>query len=186
MNYFSNWKKLQIRCFFWPFLFLSLHSPCSPSSSPLLSVLSLFVYMTPPLLLASYREYPCLRPLTVGSGAGGRKWGPAHCWKYLNWHKQPFEKAAWWYQSRIMKCLCPLTEYFHSRKLFKVWGKPYAWRFFNAFLFILAETEEKLLKYPKIAKSLSKLWSVHMIEKYANVGAHTQRNQISNNRRLVT
>lgn len=42
-------------------------------------------------------------------------------------------------------------------------------KIFNAFLFILAETKEKLLKYPKIPKSLSKLWPIHILEKYTNI-----------------
>lgn len=49
--------------------------------------------------------------------------------------------------------------------------------FLNASLFIRGKTkEEKVLTYQKIAKYLSKLWSVHIVEK--NPFVWTQRKQL--------
>lgn len=135
---------------FWFFLPPSLHLPCAPSpllfyslSCPLWSI------WAPRLLLRENIPPPSI---SFGSWVEGENLILIHCWKYLNWYRQPFE-SSFMIQIKNHKIACPLTHYFNSRKLLKICGKPYSSRFFSALFLIIAKAKEvKLLKYPKIVE----------------------------------
>lgn len=127
--------------------------------------------MTPPLLLVSEGEYRLPSPpsTTFGYWVRDRETGMNTLLEVSELTQTTLWKSSLVIQIKNHKMSLPFDQYFHSRKLFKIWGKPYVWRFFNALLFIIGKTkEEKLLKYPKIAKCLSKFWSIHMVEKYTH------------------
>lgn len=143
-------------------------------SSPLLSIL--FPYDTSSAASFWGRISPPLPPSTTfGYWVRDRETGMNTLLEVSELTQTTLWKSSLVIQIKNHKMSLPFDQYFHSRKLFKIWGKPYVWRFFNALLFIIGKTkEEKLLKYPKIAKCLSKFWSIHMVEKYT----HTKQTNI--------